>query len=649
LFFKPGKDIADVDIVAMNQSPGWTCIDEERIGVIPHQTLMKYHYLFSRKGRNSVMKFSCQSNGFQGRGRGKGFAFTPFTLLSGLMMITLSGCGFFPTELEEYPIASEVYTTRQKTVVPDDTPWGLDTIYPYEVAKYTQQGYGVWQYGNGVDAGKVTDLMPTDYDADSVTNSAKLLTFFAITDIHITDEETPCQVIYYGYKAGGGVASSAYSPVMMYSTQVLDAAAQTINALHQQNPFDFGISLGDACNSTQYNETRWYIDVLDGKDINPDSGDKDDPVAGRYNDYQDEFKAVGLDKSIPWYQTLGNHDHFWIGTYPVDDYLRNTYIGKDILCTGNVFTDPLNALNQRYYYMGAIDGRTVYGDIIGVGPVENFTTPPKVLASDSNRRSLTRVEWMNEFFNTSSTPVGHGFNQTDANNGFACYSFIPNADVPIKVIVLDDTQSETDGNYIDAPDYGHGSLDETRYNWLVSELDAGQAANQLMIIAAHIPIAVEPENSAMGWWSAHAYVNQTDLLAKLHTYPNLILWIAGHRHFNQVTALPYNASDSDDHPELSFWQVETSSLRDWPQQFRTFEIVRNSDNTISIITTDVDPAVADGSLAAQSRSYAVAAQQLFGNPIPDQPTGSYNAELIKQLSTDMQTVIQNYGTTLPHE
>jgi metallophosphoesterase (TIGR03768 family) len=563
-------------------------------------------------------------------------------------MIALSGCGFNFSQFIEYPIDSEVYTTRQKTLVPEATPWGVDTIYPYEVSLYPQQGYGIWQYGDGIDAGKVTDLMPTTYTGTSVTNKAKLLTFFAITDIHITDEETPCQVIYYGYKGGVGPVSSAYSPVMMYSTQVLDAAVQTINALHQQNPFDFGISLGDTCNSTQYNETRWYIDVLDGGDINPDSGDKDDPVFGPRNDYQDRFKATGLDKSIPWYQTLGNHDHFWIGTYPVNDYLRATYIGEDILCTGNVFTDPLNALNQRKYYMGAIDGRTVYGDIIGVGAVENFTTPPKVLAADPDRRSLTRNEWINEFFNTASNPVGHGFSQANVDSGFACYSFIPNAEAPIKVIVLDDTQSEEDGNFLDAPDYGHGSLDEARYNWLVSELDAGQAANQLMIIAAHIPIGVEAENSSMGWWSAHAYINQTDLLAKLHTYPNLIMWIAGHRHYNKVTAMPYNASNQDDHPELGFWQIETSSLRDMPQQFRTFEIIRNSDNTISIFTTDVDPAVKEGSLAAQSRFYAFAAQELFENSIPYQPTGSYNAELIKQLSPAMQTTIQNYGTPIPH-
>jgi hypothetical protein len=52
------------------------------------------------------------------------------------------------------------------------------------------------------------------------------------------------------------------------------------------------------------------------------------------------------------------------------------------------------------------------------------------------------------------------------------------------------------------------------------------------------------------------------------------------------------------------------------------------DDTVSIFTTDVDPAVEDGSPAATSRTYAVAAQQIFDNPVGLLPTGSYNAELI---------------------
>ena len=47
---------------------------------------------------------------------------------------------------------------------------------------------------------------------------------------------------------------------------------------------------------------------------------------------------------------------------------------------------------------------------------------------------------------------------------------------------------------------GYGMvLDTERYNWLISELDKGQAAGYLMIIAAHVPIGVEPAPSMMCW------------------------------------------------------------------------------------------------------------------------------------------------------
>jgi len=540
---------------------------------------------------------------------------------------------------QAYPIDSKVVTTIDRTVIPDVVPSTSPTILPYEVSQYSEYGYGNWTYGEGIGYEKRLDLVSPAGNDTSATNSAKLLRFFDMTDIHISDKETPTQAIYYGYLGG---ESSGYSPVMLSTTQVLDAAVQTINALHKQDPFDFGISLGDAANNEQYNEIRWYIDVLDGKTINPDSGVKDDPVPGPLNDYQDVFKAAGLDKSIRWYQVLGNHDHNWIGTNPPDDYLKANYTGEYILNMGNIFTDP-NGIESRGLYMGAIDGRTVYGDIIGVGNASEFDTPPKVLAADPNRRALSPSEWMAEFFNTTSLPKGHGFNLSDAEDGIAYYSFEPKSDIPIKVIVLDDTQASTDA---DVGGYGHGSLDQKQFDWLIGELDKGQEEGKLMIIAAHIPIGVEGSGSTLDTymaWSQVAEISEQQLLDTLHEYPNLILWIAGHRHFNTITP---QVSPDPDHPELGFWEVETSSLRDFPQQFRTFDIVRNSDNTISIFTTNVDPAVKEGTIAAQSRSFGVAAREIFTNTLPYPPSGSYNAELVKPLRSDMQEKIKEYGTPL---
>ena len=591
--------------------------------------------------------------------------------LMGMLILSSSGCSDTDSvdsnqsQLEGYPIDSDVQTTAIRTITFPSIAAGLQKSELSSVSQYSQYGYGNWTFGPGLDSDPRTDIMPADYDSSSASHTAKLLNFFTISDIHITDKESPSQLIYLQqlyypvlfpppYDVLGHVPwswqTSVYSPVMLYTTHVLDAAVQTINALHKQDPIDFGISLGDTCNSTQYNELRWYIDVLDGEDITPSSGAH---VGEDTIDYQKPYKAAGLDKTIPWYQTLGNHDHFFIGSFPVNAFLRQSYISDTVLAAGDVLLNPAG-INNPLYYMGVLDGSTPNGDIIDAGPVVTFNNPPKVVA-DPDRRSLLRTEWIEEFFTTSSTPAGHGFNlvDPDAEEGFACYSFIPKSTMPIKVIVLDDTQMETDGS---ADFHGHGFLDQARWDWLKAELADGDADGQLMIIAAHIPIGVEKSGSELGWWNdAQNAVTLPALIAELESHPNLLMWISGHRHFNTVKAF---VSTDPTHPENGFWQVETSSLRDWPQQFRMFEIYLNSDYTISIVTTDVDPAVKDGTPAAKSRSYGVAAQQIVGNDyspnhpgsdptsvgyptdpdptiLPMQSSCSYNATLFKQLSPQM--------------
>jgi len=569
-------------------------------------------------------------------------------LFTGVLIMASTGY----SESVSFPIDPDVYTTLQRTIAPGPRP--STTINLYDISSYETYGYGKWTFGAPLPIERRTDIMGSGYDPAAVTKKAKLLSFFTISDIHITDKEAPNQGIYLSriYKTLG-ISASLYSGVMLYTTHVLDAAVQTVNALHKKNPIDFGISLGDAANSTQYNEIRWYIDVLDGKVITPSSGSH---LGAGTIDYQKPYKAAGLDKSIPWYQTIGNHDHFWVGSVPVDyspkKDLRQSYITSEVLAMGDILRNFAN-INKPDYYMGVLDGSTPNGDIKYAGPVGDFKTAPKV-AADPDRRSLLKSEWMKEFFNTTSTPVGHGFNLADADRGFACYSFVPKSSVPVKVIVLDNTQIENDGSF---DVHGHGFLDKARWDWLKKELSEGDAAGQLMIIAAHVPISVEvtAPRSEMGWWTdPQNAVTLPDLVAELQNHPNLMMWISGHRHLNTVKA--FASPDPVNAPEKGFWEVETASLRDFPQQFRTFELYLNSDNTISIVTINIDPAVKDGSPAAKSRKYAIAADQILNidmhnyNPTKDpsirpMPTGSYNAELIKKLSPEMEAKLKTLAKT----
>lgn len=569
-------------------------------------------------------------------------------LIFGLVLqLQLVACSASDTSVISWPISDVVNTTVQKQILPIAVPLDAPLISPGDVSKYEQYGYSAWQAGDGLPYVKRTDLAPSYVDAAS---SARLLNFFTITDIHISDKESPAQPIYIGLSAPYGPSSagliSAYSPCLLSTTHVLDAAVQTINALHERTPFDFGISLGDNINNSQYNELRWFIDVMDGKIITPSSGDH---LGASDIDYQKPYKAAGLNPEIPWYQTLGNHDQFWMGSSYENTKTLNAHIGSAILNMRNDTNPASNAVNDTGAYMGVVDGTTPYGDIIGAGAQEDFTTAPTVVA-DENRHSLatdssTSLSWMTEFFSTTSTPIGHGFTQANLDNDFASYTFEPSANIPIKVIVLDDTCKG-----VGQLNYAAGCLDQTRIDWLTAELQKGQDDGKLMIISAHIPVHpqtyLEDDGTHMRLFRTP---EDATLITTLHNYPNLLLWISGHRHLNTITPQPYNASDLNDHPENSFWEVETASLKDFPQNFRTLDIRRNSDNTISTFVTDVDPAVLEGSPAAKSRGYAIGAERIYaGSPEANADTTSraYNAELIKQLTPEMATKIANYGIAI---
>jgi hypothetical protein len=101
-----------------------------------------------------------------------------------------------------YPIDSRIYTTLERTVIPVPVPLTSPALLPYQVSNYSEYGYGAWRLDEGVRYEKRLDLMPASYATTSVTNTARLLNFFAMTDIHITDKESPAQAVYYGFRIG---------------------------------------------------------------------------------------------------------------------------------------------------------------------------------------------------------------------------------------------------------------------------------------------------------------------------------------------------------------------------------------------------------------------------------------------------------------
>ncbi len=572
-----------------------------------------------------------------------------------------------------YPIDSVVRTTVERMlsfsmprfVKSPNSDSGLSPVELHCVNQYKKYQYGNYAYGPGLPIERRFDLMPEGYNTKNMERLHRFSSFFTVSDIHITDKQAGNQLIAIQQLDAefGAPMTSIYSPTMLTTTQVFDAAIQTANALHATHAFDFGLSLGDTCNSTQYNETRWYIDVLDGKVIYPNtSGDATQDAIS----YQQPFKSAGLLPEIPWYQVNGNHDLFMIGSVSVDAdpslQLRDSYVNDRIWAVGDVLKpitdfpffpclfDTTESLKSPVYYMGTINGASEYGEIIHAGPVKAFLKQP-FNSPNLNRRSLTKKEWIAEFFNTRSMPRGHGFHLLDPSYdkeepGFSCYSFLPKADIPLRMIVLDNVQDPKDGSH---DIHGHGYLSATRVKWLRSQLNLAKKRQELVIIASHIPLAVAPIGSEMEWWEStrdpHAKLKNAialaDLVSEIQANGQVLCWLAGHRHVNTVKAFKAPLGAPAEH---GFWQIETSSLHDFPQQFRTLQVYLNSDYSISIVTMNVDPAVREGTPAESGRRMAIAAQQIIQNDMrPNTPNVERAFKLIPVISMD-PTREQN-GTT----
>jgi metallophosphoesterase (TIGR03767 family) len=442
-----------------------------------------------------------------------------------------------------------------------------------------------------------------------------LVAFAQFTDMHIIDAQSPARVEFLdrlddpGSPGASSIPfSSAYRPWEMLTAHVAEAMVRAVNSLAGApvtgHPLDFTISTGDNSDNTQFNELRWHIDLLDGhKSIRPDSGstakwegigDKADfdtsywhpdgkpplsavdnyrakygyPAVPRlFNACRQPFTSTGL--NTPWYSVFGNHDGLVQGTVPSLGVIN-------AIATGSVKVTGL----PLGLDVAALLARLEAGDATAL--IELLTAgPAKLVTADKNRRMLTTKQTVAEHFNTTGTPVGHGYTSANLTNGTAYYSFDKGG---VHCISLD-TVNHT-GN-------ADGSIDTKQLAWLTNELTAhssrhldasgnwvpGGGPDSLIMIFSHHTIAT------MGNTLGVNRVTGTQVRELLLRYPNVVAWVNGHTHRNSVTP---NARPSGTAVGGGFWEINTASHVDWPQQSRIIEAVDNGDGTLSIFTTIVD-------------------------------------------------------------
>lgn len=430
-----------------------------------------------------------------------------------------------------------------------------------------------------------------------------VLAFAQISDVHIIDHQSPARVEFLDRyddttEPGDpvpGIFGSAYRPGEMLSAQVAEAAVRQLNRVRRGpvtgKPLAFVIQTGDSSDNSQFNEIRWNIDLLDGGRIRPDSGD-----LGRYEGVMDDdttyydthywhpdgtpegqqddrprrkygfptlpglldaarrpFRAQGL--KMPWYAAFGNHDGLAQGNFPATMQLSRLAVGPLKLIT------PPAGLTQTDLY------DAVRGDYAAF--VNGLALTPSVrhVTADPDRRILARAELVEEHFTTTGRPVGHGFTETNRAEGTAYYAFDRGR---VRFIVLDTVNPNGESS---------GSLDQTQFAWLGAQLEA--ARDRYVVVCSHHTVD-SMDNQLVGTGGeAERRVLGGQVLALLLEHDNVLAWVNGHTHTNQVWARSRAGGGG-------LWEINTASHIDWPQQSRLIEIVDNRDGTLSIFATMLD-------------------------------------------------------------
>ena len=121
-----------------------------------------------------------------------------------------------------------------------------------------------------------------------------ILNFLQLSDFQMVDEESPGRVELLDKTQRGPFTpfSSAYRPQESLTTQVTEAmvrAARNTTSPVTSEQLELAILTGDNADSQQFNETRWFVDILDGT-----AGNRDESQLPDQSEMPSELDPTGF-------------------------------------------------------------------------------------------------------------------------------------------------------------------------------------------------------------------------------------------------------------------------------------------------------------------------------------------------------------------
>ncbi len=462
--------------------------------------------------------------------------------------------------------------------------------------------------------------------------SARLmLRFVQLTDDHIIDDDGQSVIGASIIDPLNVQFESAMRFQEEYSDEVLNDLTGRINACNKDFPSEFSIVTGDSADLTTVGELRRFIDNLDGTydqissfeqicRAQQPAGTPEAVLALTCTRFTGrgvaDTQTPDPDPTNLLFQPLATRTLLQITATQTSSILGratdgSTDVGRQ---TANRAPGLPQSLRCNADAPGCINNRLEMPWYVVFGNHDGYvrgTLPLQLGINEAafafGRHFMTRqAEFVREFFYSSSRPgpIGHGFanveparllDADDRNDGY--YAFDA-AGGKFRMIVLntiiDGVDPRIPTELLRNPAaLADGGLDRTQFQWLDAQLQQALARQQLVMVFTHHPDLTFAE---YGSFAALVPVDVTavELDGLLGSYPNLIAWVAGHTHRHRVR--PFKVANGvGTNGAISapvtckgpgacngFWQIETASLIDYPQEQRLIEVFDNRDGTGTI-------------------------------------------------------------------